>query len=670
MTTKPSRPECSVRTDSVAYRKTDAGAVTDRWRRSLIWLAASAGTAGLALLLSADQGMGALLSAPVRPEAAGQRHGSEIHGATEGANPREASSTRPSDRMPAALADQATGMRHRSLAGGGLITVCALILGALVVLERRRSAIELRQAVENREQQLRLAIDSAQVGTWELAPLDDTVAFNEAWYRLLGLDGPLRPTTTADWLRRMHPQDVPAARAALVDHLRGTTDVLRTELRLRSGDDRWLWISLIGKSIRKNAAGRVTRLAGIAIDNTALRRATAQATLTESKLQAFVTHVPAAVAMFDTEMNFVAWSARWLPETGLPPTDLTGKNFYRVYPNTTERWKEAHRRCLQGAVERAEEDRVENSCGAAEWIRWECRPWSTPDSPIAGVMIFIEDITAPRAQREELARHRDALASLVTERTAELLAAVERAECANSAKSEFLANISHELRTPMHAIISFADLGLKRSRQMADEKLSRYLGNARSSAQRLLVLINDLLDLSKLESGKMRLDFVETDLLVIARDCVEEVTSVAQDKGIELRVEQPTTSPAVRIDVYRLRQVVVNLLSNALRFAPVGSAVRVQVLGAAMEDGTPAAQLEVIDCGPGIPDDELDAVFDKFVQSSKTASGGGGTGLGLAICREIVMAHGGSIRALPHTGGARIVVRIPAANFASASEAV
>jgi signal transduction histidine kinase len=318
-------------------------------------------------------------------------------------------------------------------------------------------------------------------------------------------------------------------------------------------------------------------------------------------------------------------------------------------------------------VERAEEDPVENSCGAAEWIRWECRPWSTPDSPIAGVMIFIEDITTQRAQREELARHRDALASLVTERTAELLAAVERAECANSAKSEFLANISHELRTPMHAIISFADLGLKRSRQMEDEKLSRYLGNARSSAQRLLVLINDLLDLSKLESGKMRLDFVETDLLAIARDSIEEVTSVAQDKSIDLRVEQPTASPAVRIDVYRLRQVVVNLLSNALRFAPAGSAVRVQVLEAAMADGTPAAQLEVIDCGPGIPEDELDAVFDKFVQSSKTASGGGGTGLGLAICREIVMAHGGDIRALPHTGGARIVVQIPAAEFARAT---
>ncbi len=669
MTTNRRSTEGSAPAESSPDPLADRRSVAGPWRRSLSWLAAGAGTAGLALLVSADQGMGTLLSARENPGAAGVPQGSAIRLPAEGSATRSAGDHRLSGQHPAELADEADRVRHRSLAGGGLISLSALFLGALVVLERRQGAAALRQAVENREQQLRLAIDSAQVGTWELEPVEDTVVFNEAWYRLLGLDGPLRPATTADWLQRMHPKDVPAARAALVDHLRGTTDVLRTELRLRSGDNRWLWISLIGRSVRRNAAGRVTRLAGIAIDNTALRRATAQATLTESKLQAFVTHVPAAVAMFDTGMNFVAWSARWLPETGLAPTDLTGKNFYRVYPNTPERWKEAHRRCLQGTVERAEEDRVENSCGAAEWIRWECRPWSTPDSPIAGVMIFIEDVTAQRAQREELAQHRDALASLVTERTAELLSAVERAESANSAKSEFLANISHELRTPMHAIISFADLGLKRSRQMEDEKLSRYLGNARSSAQRLLVLINDLLDLSKLESGKMRLDFVDTGLLPIAHDSVEEVATVAQDKGIELRVEEEVPSPGVRVDVYRLRQVVGNLLSNALRFAPAGSVVRIKVCSGTMDDGTPAAQLEVVDSGPGIPDDELDAVFDKFVQSSKTASGGGGTGLGLAICREIVAAHGGSIRAVPHAGGARIVVQIPSAESADASAA-
>lgn len=622
------------------------------WHRPVTWLAAVAGSLGCALLLYANQGDYTGVS---QPRGSGAPGPAALHATAGASNPHDS----PADTV---LTGRRANARVLSLAGGSLIAGSALMLAALLVSERRRGDFARLLAGRDDEQQLRLAIDSAEVGTWELAPVEDTVTFNPAWFRLLKLDGALAPATTADWLRRMHPQDAPAARAALVDHLRGRTDVLRTELRLRSGDDRWLWISLIGKSTVRDASGRVTRMAGIAIDNTALRQARAQATLTESKLRAFVTHVPAAVAMLDIDMNFVAWSERWLAETGLPPTDLSGKNFYRVYPNTTERWKEAHRRCLQGAVERVEEDPVASPCGAVEWIRWECRPWSTPDSPIAGIMIFIENVTAQRAQREELARHRDSLASLVTERTAELLAAVEHAEHANAAKSDFLANISHELRTPMHAIISFADLGLKRSRQTGDEKLSRYLGNARSSAHRLLVLINDLLDLSKLESGKMRLDFVDSGLVPIAHDCIEEVAAVAQEKGIELRVESTSASPEVRVDVYRLRQVVGNLISNALRFAPAGSTVRLKVEPAIMDDGTPAAQLEVIDCGPGIPDDELDAVFDKFVQSSKSASGGGGTGLGLAICREIVTAHGGSIQALPNRGGARIVVQIPAAD--------
>jgi len=214
----------------------------------------------------------------------------------------------------------------------------------------------------------------------------------------------------------------------------------------------------------------------------------------------------------------------------------------------------------------------------------------------------------------------------------------EMAENANQAKSQFLANISHELRTPMHGILSFARFGQQKFETSTKEKLKSYFDEIYDSGARLMSLLNDLLDLSKLEAGKTNYSMLEGDLVEIAKTVQSEMGAFALEKGltIEVRSNQPTVSGF--FDAEKIMQVFRNVLSNAIKFSHKGS-----VVGVVLEEEAQVVVCRIINQGVGIPEGETESIFDKFIQSTKTKTGAGGTGLGLAICREIVRQHGGRI---------------------------
>ncbi len=231
----------------------------------------------------------------------------------------------------------------------------------------------------------------------------------------------------------------------------------------------------------------------------------------------------------------------------------------------------------------------------------------------------------------------------------------ERANQALKAKSEFLANMSHELRTPMHAILSYAKMGGASTATAEISELETYFKNIATAGQRLLGLLNNLLDLAKLESGKMPFEMAPSDLSGILEEALSEMSPLLQEKSLTVTTAIEAANTKLTCDKQRILQVIINLLSNSARYSPKDSRIDVSIRDAKLENGEQALCFSIADNGTSIPEEELESVFDKFIQSSKTKTGAGGTGLGLAICREIVEAHGGRIWAENRKpGGVRI----------------
>ncbi|HEX5431651.1 MAG TPA: PAS domain-containing sensor histidine kinase [Bryobacteraceae bacterium] len=247
------------------------------------------------------------------------------------------------------------------------------------------------------------------------------------------------------------------------------------------------------------------------------------------------------------------------------------------------------------------------------------------------VTAIVRDVT----ERKQI---EDQLRAVQEKYIRELELRTRESEQANRLKTEFLANMSHELRSPLHTIIGFAELLAEESLGPLNEKQKRFMNHIHSDSLHLLDLINDLLNLSKIESGRLELNRESFEIRSIVEEVLYSVRPRASEKSID--VASSLTDPiTISADRLRFRQILHNLLSNAVKFTPPGGKVRV---GAIRRE--PFAEISVSDTGIGIPQEQHHAVFDKFYQvRSSTKGGSDGTGLGLAITKRLVEEHGGSI---------------------------
>lgn len=246
-------------------------------------------------------------------------------------------------------------------------------------------------------------------------------------------------------------------------------------------------------------------------------------------------------------------------------------------------------------------------------------------------------------------------------RSEELKLALESAEAANQAKSVFLANMSHELRTPLHGILSFSELGMERLERVPREKLYAYFESIRVSGKRLLGLLNDLLDLSKLEAGKYELSCRQFSLSDIIEDCIVEQSPAIEEASLRTFQTAAGTDDALECDGEKIHQVIRNLLSNAIKNSPWKGRIEFELHDCELyvdDRAVSAVELRVSDDGEGIDQNDLETIFDKFHQSRKPNQSG--TGLGLSISREIVNLHRGQIWAENRADrGAMFIVRLP-----------
>jgi signal transduction histidine kinase/CheY-like chemotaxis protein len=450
-------------------------------------------------------------------------------------------------------------------------------------------------------------------------------------YRLLGLEPGSIDATPEAWLKSLPDTDRESSLAAWSEVVEARREHLEIELRLRqpSGETRW-----VRSTSRVSYDGaEPVRLLGAVVDIEALKQTTEAREAERRRLLALLEQVPAAVT-FLRGPDLVVEFAHPIAIASVGGRDIVGKPLLVAIPELRGHHYERLRRVYEtGKADTSHElaTSVEVRGRRVEQY-WDSvlLPVRDPSGRVEGVMTFDLEITRGVVARREL-------------------------EAASRAKDEFLATMSHELRTPLTAILGWAAI-LRNSPRDA-ERLERGLGVIERNARAQERLVSDLLDVSRIITGKLQLKLQLTEISAVVFAAADVVRPAAEAKGTRLVVDLDPNVGAVVGDADRLQQVVWNLLSNAVRFTPRGGRISV---GA---DRTSAGvRIRVEDTGVGIPRDQLDRVFERFRQvDSSTTRRHGGLGLGLAIVRHLVEAHGGHVEAQSEGPelGATFTVHLP-----------
>jgi two-component system sensor histidine kinase/response regulator len=440
----------------------------------------------------------------------------------------------------------------------------------------------------------------------------------------------------------IHPDDRRAYRDHVAKRMASQGNCPRLEYRIRHPDDGERWIEHYCEPLR-HEDGRYLGLRSSHRDITQRKQVELALQASENRYrELFESSRDALMTLAPTEWRFTSANQATLELFG-----ATEAGFKALVP-----WDLSPPRQPDGrpSAEKGLELIAAAMRDGSQFFEWEClrqdgRPFpadilltrmETGDSPF--LQASVRDISERKRQAEELDRYRDHLEQLVAERTAALEVAKDRAETAYRAKSAFLANMSHEIRTPLNAVLGMTYL-LRRTG--VDAKQANYLDKIESSGRHLLALLNDILDISKVEAGKLRLDETDFSLVNLVRELLDIEGTTAAEKGLSFRVDIAGAPRTLRGDPGRLRQALLNYLGNAVKFTDQGS---IMLRCRSLEEGEKDCLLrfEVVDTGPGIREEDMCKLFQKFEQLDLSLSREhGGSGLGLAITRRFAELMGG-----------------------------
>ena len=505
-------------------------------------------------------------------------------------------------------------IRGAPLPGGGFVTTYVDVSAA------KAAEVALRESEERQKR----ALDASRLVLWDLDIESGRLYLSENWSELMG--GPARPlvTTAVELAIRVPQEDRTRMEPAMVAMLKGQVDGYDLEHRVRRDDGSIIWIRSQGRVTQRNAQGRAARATGTNQDITQRRVADDQlaraATITRATLESaadgIVVVTPDRQILLSNQRFMALWNI---------PSSLSGATQPQLLAHVQAQLKDPE--SFARRMRSLHDSREPESFDVIELVDNRVfeqygRHMEVGGTAIGRVWSF-RDITQRHRVEAEIKRARDA------------------AEAANRAKSDFIDTVSHEIRTPLNGVLGM-------TRLLMEEPLAaqprRYVELVQSSAQSLLVLINDLLDLGKIEAGRMEFERIEFSVVDLARELRELYGPRANEQRLEFAVNLGADVPAAVVgDPGRLRQVLNNLLSNAMKFTPEGR-VTLDVETAAAPAGRLMLSFTVSDTGIGIPVEVREKLFQRFAQAdSSTTRKYGGTGLGLAIVKQLCEQMGGCV---------------------------
>jgi two-component system cell cycle sensor histidine kinase PleC len=511
-----------------------------------------------------------------------------------------------------------------------------------VLLMQMRNIQQARELLEDHERRFRLAIEGARCGVWDWDLENDTVFMTDSLSRMFGRNGALT-LSGPEFLALVREND----QETLKDAIRNAPEANEVDVEFRAYS-RPVWLHARGRPWSS------ARVVGVAIDVTEQKGAQARVTAAETRLRAALESVSECFVLWDARRRLVLSNRKFREFFNLDAKLVTPGAAYEMLDLAAQSAiKAVHPSVEDGARE------LELSDG--RWIHFSER--RTNDG---GLVSIGTDITALKKQEALLVQREKELEEKVAslhdsrERIAEYAKRWEqekiRAEEASRAKSEFLANMSHELRTPLNAINGFSDIMVQEMfGPLGDARYKEYAGDILSSGDHLLSLINDILDMAKIEAGKMKLALETVDPKVLAEQCARFVRGKARDADLELIVELGDM-PEISADPRAIKQVLLNLLTNAVKFTREGGRVVMEGRGAA--DGV---RFRVADTGIGIAPEDLARIGRPFEQiESQQSKTHKGSGLGLALSRSLVELHGGRLTIQSERGkGTTVTVELP-----------
>jgi PAS domain S-box-containing protein len=494
--------------------------------------------------------------------------------------------------------------------------------------ERKQAEAALRESEERHQ----LATVVAKEAIWDLNISTGLVQWNRAYTEMLG-----RPEEAIHhnqwWLEKIHPEDRELVTSSFARALTEGKDSWVCEYRMRVPDGSYAYLADRAIIVR-NKEGVPLRTVGAKLNVTEQRLAEEALRESEERLQLFIEHAPAALAMFDNEMRYLSVSRRWLSDYTLGDRDLRGLSHYAVFPEVPEHWKEIHRRALAGEIVRENNDRFDRADGSVQWLRWEVRPWYNAAGDVAGIVVFSENVTEQRRAEEAL-----------TKRTADL-------EAANRELEAFAYSVSHDLRAPLRSINGFSQTLQEDYSDKLDAEGKDSLERIVAATWRMGQLIDDLLNLSRMT--RIEMTYGKVNLSENARKIAGKLKDAEPQRLVEFTIAEDLVAYG---DERLLRVALENLLGNAWKFT--GKLPRTEIeFGASMLDGR--AAYFVRDNGAGFDMAYADKLFNPF-QRLHSVSQFPGTGIGLATVKRIVNRHGGQVRAEGESGkGATIYFTLEA----------